>query len=275
MMGESWLNLENKVAIITGGASGIGKEIAIKLAEQGASVVIADINSDGEKVINQLSGGRKRHLFLQTDVAKKDSVRKMVENVIKIFRKIDILVNNAGINIPRLLVDPKDPNGKYELNEQDFDLMIAVNQKGTFFCTQEVAREMIKNGYGVIINMSSEAGLEGSEGQSCYAGTKGAIYAFTRSWAKELGKYGIRVVGVAPGIIEDTGLRTLEYEEALAYTRGITVEKLRENYENKSIPLGRAGRVSEIADLICFLASERASYIHGVTYNISGGKSRG
>lgn len=275
MMGESWLNLENKVAIITGGASGIGKEIAIKLAEQGASVVIADINSDGEKVINQLSGGRKRHLFLQTDVAKKDSVRKMVENVIKIFRKIDILVNNAGINIPRLLVDPKDPNGKYELNEQDFDLMVAVNQKGTFFCTQEVAREMIKNGYGVIINMSSEAGLEGSEGQSCYAGTKGAIYAFTRSWAKELGKYGIRVVGVAPGIIEDTGLRTLEYEEALAYTRGITVEKLRENYENKSIPLGRAGRVSEIADLICFLASERASYIHGVTYNISGGKSRG
>ncbi|MBZ4651169.1 MAG: short-chain dehydrogenase/reductase [Thermosipho sp. (in: Bacteria)] len=275
MMGESWLNLENKVAIITGGASGIGKEIAIKLAEQGASVVIADINSDGEKVINQLSGGRKRHLFLQTDVAKKDSVRKMVENVIKIFRKIDILVNNAGINIPRLLVDPKDPNGKYELNEQDFDLMVAVNQKGTFFCTQEVAREMIKNGYGVIINMSSEAGLEGSEGQSCYAGTKGAIYAFTRSWAKELGKYGIRVVGVAPGIIEDTGLRTLEYEKALAYTRGITVEKLRENYENKSIPLGRAGRVSEIADLVCFLASERASYIHGVTYNISGGKSRG
>jgi sorbitol-6-phosphate 2-dehydrogenase len=275
MMGESWLNLENKVAIITGGASGIGKEIAIKLAEQGASVVIADINSDDEKVINQLSGGRKRHLFLQTDVAKKDSVRKMVENVIKIFRKIDILVNNAGINIPRLLVDPKDPNGKYELNEQDFDLMVAVNQKGTFFCTQEVAREMIKNGYGVIINMSSEAGLEGSEGQSCYAGTKGAIYAFTRSWAKELGKYGIRVVGVAPGIIEDTGLRTLEYEKALAYTRGITVEKLRENYENKSIPLGRAGRVSEIADLVCFLASERASYIHGVTYNISGGKSRG
>ncbi|MFV9568402.1 MULTISPECIES: SDR family oxidoreductase [Thermoanaerobacter] len=274
-MENSWLNLENKVAIITGGASGIGKEIAIKLAEQGASVVIADINSDGEEVINQLRGGRKRHLFLQTDVAKKDSVRKMVENVMKIFRKIDILVNNAGINIPRLLVDPKDPNGKYELNEQDFDLMVAVNQKGTFFCTQEVAREMIKNRYGVIINMSSEAGLEGSEGQSCYAGTKGAIYAFTRSWAKELGKYGIRVVGVAPGIIEDTGLRTLEYEEALAYTRGITVEKLRENYENNSIPLGRAGRVSEIADLVCFLASERASYIHGVTYNISGGKSRG
>ncbi|AEM77808.1 SDR family oxidoreductase [Thermoanaerobacter wiegelii] len=274
-MENSWLNLENKVAIVTGGASGIGKEIAIKLAEQGASVVIADINVDGEKVRSQLNGERKRHLFLQTDVTKRDSVRKMVENVIKIFRKIDILVNNAGINIPRLLVDPKDPNGKYELNERDFDLMIAVNQKGTFFCTQEVAREMIRNGYGVIINMSSEAGLEGSEGQSCYAGTKGAIYAFTRSWAKELGKYGIRVVGVAPGIIEDTGLRTLEYEEALAYTRGITVEKLRENYENMSIPLGRAGRVSEIADLVCYLSSERASYIHGVTYNISGGKSRG
>jgi sorbitol-6-phosphate 2-dehydrogenase len=123
--------------------------------------------------------------------------------------------------------------------------------------------------------MSSESGLEGSEGQSCYAATKAALYSLTRSWAKELGKYGVRVVALAPGILEKTALRTEAYEEALAYTRGITVEQLRKSYEKVSIPLGRVGRLSEVADLVCFLASDRASYIHGVTYNITGGKSRG
>jgi len=127
----------------------------------------------------------------------------------------------------------------------------------------------------MVINMTSECGLEGSEGQSCYAGTKGALYAFTRSWAKDLGKYGIRVVGVAPGIIEKTGIRTLAYDKALAYTRGITVQQLQEGYEKVSVPLGRVGKLAEIADLVCFLASERASYINGTTYNISGGKTRG
>ncbi|GAH20427.1 unnamed protein product [marine sediment metagenome] len=154
--------------------------------------------------------------------------------------------------------------------------MSAINQKGPYLCTQIVAKEMIKRGIkGVIINITSECGLEGSEGQSCYAATKGALYAFTRSWAKELGKYGIRVVGVAPSIIEKTGIRTLEYEEALAYTRGITVKQLRESYEKVSVPLGRAGKLREIANLVCFLASDKASYIDGTTYNISGGKSRG
>lgn len=142
-------------------------------------------------------------------------------------------------------------------------------------CAQAAAREMVKRNSGVIINMSSESGLEGSEGQSCYAATKAALYSLTRSWAKELGKYGVRVVALAPGILEKTALRTEAYEEALAYTRGITVEQLRKSYEKVSIPLGRVGRLSEVADLVCFLASDRASYIHGVTYNITGGKSRG
>jgi sorbitol-6-phosphate 2-dehydrogenase len=134
---------------------------------------------------------------------------------------------------------------------------------------------MVKAEEGVIINMSSESGLEGSEGQSCYAATKAAIYSLTRSWSKELGQHGIRVVGLAPGIMEETGLRSLDYEKALAYTRGKTVEELREGYKNVSVPLGREGKLREVADLTCFLASERASYIHGTTYNISGGKSRG
>lgn len=101
------------------------------------------------------------------------------------------------------------------------------------------------------------------------------MYSFTRSWAKELGKYGIRVVGVAPGILEKTGLRTLDYEQALAYTRNISVEQLRAGYSKNAIPLGRVGRLSEIADFVTYLLSERASYITGVTYNIAGGKTRG
>ena len=124
--------------------------------------------------------------------------------------------------------------------------------------------------------MSSESGIEGSEGQSIYAATKNAVNSFTRSWAKEFGKYGVRVVGVAPGILEATGLRTIAYEEALAYTRGITVDELRKGYAStKTTPLGRSGRLTEVADLVVYLASDRASYIHGVTYNVAGGKTRG
>ena len=113
-----------------------------------------------------------------------------------------------------------------------------------------------------------------TRGQSVYSGTKAAVYTLTRAWAKELGRHNIRVVGVAPGILEETGLRSEEYERALAYTRGITVEKLREGYKKVSIPLGRSGRLSEVANTVCFLASDRAGYIHGTVINVSGGKSR-
>jgi len=269
----SWLNLEGKVVIVTGAASGIGREIATVLAENGSNVIVADISQKGQDIISKLPGGSARHLYIQTDVTKRASVEEMVKKTTATYKRIDILVNNAGINMPRLLVDPE---GKYELREEEFDKMVAINQKGPYLCTQVIAKEMIKRRIkGVIINITSECGLEGSEGQSCYAATKGALYTFTRSWAKELGKYGIRLVGVAPGIIEKTGIRTLEYEEALAYTRGITIKQLREGYLKLSVPLGRAGKLREVANLVCFLASDRASYIDGTTYNISGGKSRG
>lgn len=127
---------------------------------------------------------------------------------------------------------------------------------------------------GVIINISSESGMEGSVGQSLYSATKGAVNSYTRSWAKELGKFGIRVVGVAPGINEKTGLTTPEYNKALAYTRNISVDQLDYGYE-KSIPLGRVGKLDEIAYLVSFLASDKASYITGTVINITGGKSRG
>jgi sorbitol-6-phosphate 2-dehydrogenase len=259
----SWLGLEGKVAIVTGGASGIGRACCEGLAAAGAGVVVADIAEDAaEKTADGLAAAHGgKHIAVRLDVADKASVDAMIAGTVEALGRLDVLVNNAGINIPRLLVDPA---GKEELTEDIWDKVVAVNQKGLFLCAQAAAREMMK----------SDTGLEGSEGQSVYAGTKAATYTLTRSWAKELGKHGVRVVGVAPGILEATGLRSDEYERALAYTRGITVDDLRAGYKKVSIPLARAGRLTEIADTVCFLASDRGGYIHGTTVNVSGGKSR-
>ncbi len=270
----SWLNLEGKIAIVTGGACGIGRAVCEGLAEVGVNTVVADIDLEGaSKIAANLKkkfGGN--HIATATNVTDKANVDAMVQAALDAFGRIDILVNNAGILIPRLLVDPA---GKEEITEQILDKMISINQKGYFLCAQAVARVIIKSSKGgVIINMTSESGLEGSQGQSVYAATKAAIYSMTRSWAKELGRHHIRVVGIAPGIVEATALRSDEYERAVAYTRGITIEQFHEKYENISIPLGRSCKLSEIANTVCFLASERSSYIHGTVINVSGGKSR-
>lgn len=266
-MSSSWLDLEGKVAIVTGGASGIGLHIAKELMRNGAKVVVSDLTvEEGE----QPDGS----YHIECDVTNKESVDRMAAKTVQLFGSLDILVNNAGVNLPRLLVDVKGEKLQYELSEKDFDFMVAVNQKGPFLCAQSSAKQMLKQRKGVIINIASEAGQEGSAGQSCYSATKGAVIAFTRAWAKELGPYNIRVVAAAPGIIEKTGLRTDAYNEALAYTRGVNVDGLTTDY-SKSIPLGREGLLKEIGDLVSYLASDRASYITGTTINITGGKSRG
>ncbi|GAA4719353.1 SDR family oxidoreductase [Brevibacillus fulvus] len=266
-MSDSWLELEGKVAIVTGGASGIGLQIAKQFVKNGAKVVVSDLNGTEGQQADGI-------YFIKCDVTKKDSVDRMIAQTVAQFGSIDILVNNAGVNLPRLLVDVAGERPEYELSEKDFDFMIAVNQKGPYLCAQAAAKEMVKQNKGVIINIASEAGQEGSAGQSCYSATKGALISFTRSWAKELGKYNIRVVAVAPGILETTGLRTAAYEEALAYTRGVSVAELNQDY-SKSIPLGREGQLKEVGELVSYLASDRSSYITGTTINISGGKSRG
>jgi len=269
-----WLNLEGKVAIVTGGACGLGRAVCEGLAEVGAKVIVADVNEQGaQKVVAELKEKFDgNYIATGTDVTNKVIVDAMINTALDGFGSIDILVNNAGINIPRLLVDPA---GKEELTEEIWDKVVLVNQKGLFLCAQAAARVMINSGKGgVIINMASESGTEGSEGQSVYAATKAAVYNLTRSWAKELGKHNIRVVGIAPGILEATALRSEEYERALAYTRGITVEELHRRYREASIPLGRSGKLSEVASTVCFLASERAGYIHGTVINASGGKTR-
>lgn len=270
----TWLGLTGKTAIVTGAASGIGKAVAQAFLNNGANVVVCDVNPNEPTFDLKENSGEM--LYVVTDVTSADSVNAMVAAAKKKFGKLDVLVNNAGINIPCLLIDPKDPHGKYELNDRVYEKVVGVNVKGVYLVAQAVGHEMVKDGGGVIINMSSESGLEGSEGQSIYAATKNAVNSFTRSWAKELGKHNIRVVGLAPGIMEATGLRTLAYEEALAYTRGITVDDLRKGYSStKTTPLGRSGKLTEVADTAVFLGSDRASYIHGVTINVAGGKTRG
>ncbi len=270
MEGNSWLNLEGKTVIVTGGASGIGRAVAEELLSDGANVVVGDMNP-----VPPVFEGAKAGQFTYavTNVTDAKSVNDMVETAVRTYGRLDGIVNNAGINIPRLLVDE---GHQYELDEAVWDKVMGVNLKGVFLCAQAAARVMVRQGSGVILNMSSESGLEGSEGQSVYAASKNAVNSLTRSWAKELGKKGVRVVGVAPGVLEATGLRTPAYETALAYTRGITVEDLRAGYAKTSTtPLGRAGKLTEVASTVAFLLSERASYIHGVTLNVAGGKSRG
>jgi len=272
----SWTNLENKVVVVTGGAAGIGLAVVKGFVEVGAKVMIADFAEEvGVQAVeeaNQAGNGEAEAAFAKCDVTSKADVDELIEKTVERWGSIDVLVNNAGINIPRLLVDPA---GKEEMTEDVWDKVFAVNVKGQFLCAQAASRQMLANGKGgVLINMSSESGLEGSEGQSVYAATKAANQNLTRSWAKELGNKGIRVVGVAPGIMETTSMRSDAYEESLAYTRGLTVEELRSK-DGSSIPLGRSGKLSEVSDLVVFLASERASYLHGTTVNISGGKSRG
>lgn len=262
----NWLEIESKVVIVTGGSSGIGNEIVINLLENGAIVYNADLKDSN---LN-----KKNYHFLQVDVTNRDIVQKAVNEVHNKEGKIDVLINNAGVNLPRLLLDSAGTHPEYEINDKDLNFMFDVNLKGPIWFSQAVTKYFIQQNSGKIINISSEAGQEGSEGQSLYSATKAALIGLTRSWAKELGKYNINVVAIAPGIIEETGLRTKQYEEALAYSRNITVDQLNGDY-SKSIPLRRVGKLKEISDLVCYLSSNKSSYITGTTINISGGKSRG
>ncbi|MDU9352097.1 SDR family oxidoreductase [Staphylococcus warneri] len=263
---KDWLNIKDNVVVITGGSSGIGSAIVSSQLDEGAIVYNLDLNNS--------EVNKKNYHFIKTDVSQQSEVKMAVETIINKHNKIDVLINNAGINLPRLLVDYREENEEYQMNERDLDKMFNINLKGPVWLSQEVAKTQIKNKKGIIINIASEAGQEGSEGQSIYSATKAALIGFTRSWAKELGKHNIRVVAIAPGILEETGLRTKEYEEALAYTRNTTVDNLNGDY-SKSIPVGRVGKLNEVADLVAYLSSDRSSYITGTTFNITGGKSRG
>jgi len=241
--------LENKVAIITGAARGIGFSIAEMLSKQGATSVIVDLNQEAvDAAVQQIDDMGNRAIGFAADVTNSEDIASIFKNIHKEFGKIDILINNAGITKDGLIM---------KMKESDWDAVINVNLKGTFICTQKVSRYMLKNRSGVILNIASVIGLMGNAGQANYAASKGGIIALTKSSAKEFASRSIRVNAIAPGFIQT------EMTDKLP-------QKIIDNYL-AAIPLSRMGTATDVANLCVFLASEEAGYITGQTIQVDGG----
>jgi 3-oxoacyl-[acyl-carrier protein] reductase len=242
-------NLKNKVAIITGGASGIGKATALKFAEAGAHIAIWDVQEDkGQSLVQILRGMGVEAAFYKVNTAKLAVVQAAVTQVIEDFGKIDILINNAGITRDATLL---------KMTEEQFDAVIDVNLKGVYNCTKSVAPFMIQNSYGRIIQAASVVGLYGNFGQTNYAATKAAVIGMTKVWAKELGRKGITVNAVAPGFIAT---------EMVEKMPEIVIQNIVEK-----TPVARMGTPDDIANAYLFLASEEAGFINGATLSVDGG----
>jgi 3-oxoacyl-[acyl-carrier protein] reductase len=249
------MRLQDKVALITGGAAGIGKATAIRFAEEGASVVICDVDTkSGEKTLKELGPDAA---FYRVDVTDRGSVDRWVKSVLEKYGRIDVLVNNAGIVRDSLLVKIKDGELIRQMPEDDFDLVVAINLKGVFNCTQAVAPAMIRQGGGVILNASSIVGMDGNLGQTNYIATKAGVIGMTKVWARELGRHNIRVNAVAPG-----------------FTATDIISSVPDNIlegMKKRTPLGRLGQPLDIANAYLFLASDEASFISGNILRVDGG----
>jgi 3-oxoacyl-[acyl-carrier protein] reductase len=241
--------LKDKVAVVTGGARGIGLAIAERLAEAGATVVITDINQEAiDKAVESLKARDYTASGLIMNVTDSVSVENCFNEIIDFNEKIDILVNNAGITKDNLLMRMKD---------EDWDAVINTNLKGTFLCTKKITRIMLNQKFGSIINIASVIGIIGNAAQANYAASKGGIIALTKSTAKELASRNIRCNAVAPGFIETDMTAVLD-------------PKVKEEYA-KSIPLKRMGKPIDVANLCLFLASDESGYITGQTITVDGG----
>jgi 3-oxoacyl-[acyl-carrier protein] reductase len=249
------MRLKDKVTLITGGAAGIGKATALKFAAEGATVIICDLNETaGEATAAEL---RPDATFYKVNVADRAVVQAWVDAVVDKYGRIDVLVNNAGIVRDNQLVRFKDGQLVKQMPEADFDLVIAINLKGVFNCTQAVAPVMIRQGSGVILNASSVVGLDGNFGQTNYVATKAGVIGMTKVWARELGKFGVRVNAVAPGFTATEILSAMP-------------EKVIEGMVART-PLGRMGQPADIANAYLFLASDEASFISGAVLRVDGG----
>jgi len=245
------MDLKNKVVIVTGSRRGIGKAIALTLAKAGANIVVSDINLDDcNKVVEEIKTIGGNALAVKADISNPEEVKDVVKSTVKRFGKVDILVNNAGIYMQKSLTD---------VTEQDFDKILDINLKGVFLCSKAVVPEMIKQGKGKIINITSIAGQVGFANSSAYCASKGAIINITRELALELAQYKINVNAIGPGVIETAMTKDLLKDEA-------TKETLLAN-----IPLNRIGKPEDIANAALFLASNNADYITGITLFVDGG----
>ena len=242
--------LKDKVAIVTGGTRGIGRAIALKLADNGANIVINYRNSDkeAEELKAILEGKGVKVLTVKCDISNFEDSKKLMNKCKEVFGKIDILVNNAGITKDTLIM---------RMKEEDFDSVIDVNLKGSFNCAKHASAIMLKQRFGKIINMTSVVGIAGNAGQVNYAASKAGVIGLTKSLAKELGSRGITVNAVAPGFINTDMTASLS-------------EKVKEE-ASKNIPLKRLGDPEDVANLVGFLASDAANYITGQVINVDGG----
>ena len=242
------MRFEGKVVIVTGGAQGIGKEIALGFSKEKAKVVIFDVNRDSLAQTEKELSAYSEALGLPVDVVSLDDVEKNINKVIDKFSRVDILVNNAGITRDSLVL---------RLSENDWDKVLAVNLKGAFNCIKSSAKFMVKQRYGRIINISSIIGIMGNPGQVNYGASKAALIGVTKTLSKELGSRNITVNAIAPGYIDTAMTQRLG-------------DKVKEEMFSR-IPLRRFGTPSDVANAVLFMASNDASYINGQVLVVDGG----
>ncbi len=250
-MGEaqSRESLEGNVAVVTGSARGIGRAIALGLAQRGADVVISDVVEDQARATaKEIESLRRRSLAIVCDVSKRNDVFALVERTVGELGRLDIFVNNAGITRDGLMM---------RMTEEQWDLVLDINLKGAFFGCQAASKVMMKQRAGKIVNIASIMGQVGNAGQANYAASKGGVIALTRSAAKELAGRNIQVNAIAPGFIETEMTKTLPEKAVAAFL--------------EMVPLKRTGKPEEVADLVCFLSSAAADYITGQCITIDGG----
>ena len=248
------MDFTGKVALVTGSGRGIGKAIAMKLAENGATLVINDVGdaAPAEQTVTEIKNLNRQATVIMADVSNSADVTKMVETAIATYGKIDILVNNAGITRDQLTM---------KMTDEDWDKVLAIDLKSVFLCTRAVLRPMLKQRSGRIISMSSVVGIIGNAGQANYAAAKAGIIGFTKTIAKEVASRGITVNAIAPGFIDTPMTQALPPERKQALLN--------------SIPLGCLGTPRDIAETVAFLASEEAKYITGQVITVDGGISLG
>jgi NAD(P)-dependent dehydrogenase (short-subunit alcohol dehydrogenase family) len=248
--------LQDKVAIVTGAGSGIGRAVALAFAKEAARVVVNDWRTDGggEATVETIRAAGGEAVYVSADVASEADVKRLIETAVDTFGRLDVMVNNAGVMVAKPLL---------QLTEEDFDYVTSVNQKGTFFGTKHAAASMIASGGGSIINTASIAADHGQHGGFVYSGTKGAIISMTITAAAELGEFNIRVNAVQPGVIETNILAASGVKETVEQSQRI----LRET------PLGRRGSPEDCAGLYVFLASDESAFVTGQKMAVDGGVS--
>jgi 3-oxoacyl-[acyl-carrier protein] reductase len=240
--------LEGKVAIVTGGAQGIGFATVRKFMDEGATVALCDVHPAAvDKAVGSLGGGDAVRGYV-VDVTRRDQIDGMVSALKARHGRIDVLVNNAGITLDARL---------QKMREDQFDKVIAVNLKGTYNCAQAVVDTMVEQGAGVILNASSVVGIYGNFGQTNYAASKFGVIGFVKTWSRELGPKGVRCNAVAPGFIATTILSTIPQK---------VLEQMTER-----VPLRRLGTPEDVANVYAFLASDEAAYINGAVIEVAGG----